>query len=84
MPILGDTISLKSAFVAERPNIKFEAFQLDAFAVRHIVEIQRREIRLPGLRTQTGKLRYFHVNPVIAARLRIRKRGKRFTGAAGH
>ena len=80
---IGDRF-VKGALVTVRPDLQFEAFQLDAFAVRHVVEIERREVRLAGLRAQAGKLRYFHVNPVVAARLRIRERRERFGGGAGH
>ena len=75
---------VKRSLIAVRPDIEFQAFQFDAFAVRHVIQIQGREIRLTGFRTQAGKLRYFHVNPIVARRLRIWKRVKVFFWRTGH
>src|SRR5271154_248151 len=69
---------MKCALIAVRPDIKFQAFQLDAIAVGHIVKIERCKIRLTGFRTETGKFRYFHVNPIITGGCRIRKSCKMF------
>ena len=70
--------------VAEGPHIEFQAFQLDALAVWNVVELDSCEIRLACFRSQAGKLRYFHMNPVIALRLRIGKGVEGFLRLAGH
>src|SRR4029079_18610938 len=49
---------VESTVVSERPDVELEAFQLDTRAVRHVIQHQRREVRLAGLRAQASKLRY--------------------------
>ena len=75
---------VKSAFVAVRPNVKLERFQLDAQAVRDVVERERGEIRLPGHRAETRELRDLHVDPVVTAARWIRKSLQLFAGTRRH
>src|SRR5262249_26825959 len=62
--------------VAEGPDVELQALQLDAQPVRHVVENERREVRLARLRAQTGEFRYFHVYPVVPRGLRIGEGGE--------
>src|SRR5688572_32867568 len=62
---------VERAFVAIRPNIKLERFQLHAQAIGNVVEHQRGEIRLTGHRAEAGERRDLHVDPVVALRRRI-------------
>ena len=75
---------VKGAFVAVRPNVKLERFQLDAQAVRDVVERERGEIRLPGHRAETRELRDLHVDPVIALRRGIGESLEPLAGAGRH
>ena len=63
---------------------EFEALEFDALAVGDVIENQGGEIRLPGLWTQAGKLRYFHVNPIVALRARIWESVNGVVWLAGH
>ena len=67
------TASWKRAFVAVRPDVELQRLQLDARGVGHVLEVQRREIRLTCLRTETGELRNPHPDRVVAIRVRVRK-----------
>src|SRR3970282_1354802 len=49
-----------------RPDVKLERLELDAKRGRHVFEIERREIGLSRLRTETRELRVAHANRVIA------------------
>jgi len=71
---------VKSAFVAERPDVKLEAFEFDAGLIRDVIQIQSGEIRLAGLGTQAGEFRDFHMDVEIATGLRV---FKGFEGLAG-
>jgi hypothetical protein len=51
--------------VAEAPDVELQALQLDAELVGDVIEHQHREIRLPGLGTEAGEFRNFHVNQVV-------------------
>ena len=51
--------------VAEGPQIELEALQLDTLGLRHVADADRREVRLPGLRAQTGELRALEVDLVV-------------------
>src|SRR5690606_18080186 len=72
------------AFVAVGPDIELEAFQLHAFPVRDVVQIQDREIRLAGHRAQAGELRNFHMNQEIALGRGVRKMLQFGAGLRGH
>lgn len=48
---------VECAFVAERPDVKFQRFQFDARICWNVLEEHRGEIRLACLRTETGELR---------------------------
>src|SRR6478609_2383911 len=76
---VGDGL-VESAFVAERPDVELERFQLNALAIGNVVEHQRGEVGLPGHRAQAGELRDLHVDPVVAPRRRI---GEGFETLAG-
>src|SRR5215467_5853180 len=67
--VIGDLVGhrlVKSPAVAERPDIELERFELDALAVGHVLQIERREVRLPGARAQAGELRDVHADRVVA------------------
>lgn len=62
---------MKCSLVAEGSDIKFERFQFDTRLVRKILDENRGEVRLPGLRAQARKLWNFYMNCVISIRLWI-------------
>src|SRR5438445_13534009 len=85
--VVADTVCnrfVESALVAIGPDVELEAFQLHALAVRHVVEKQRREVRLPGSRAQAGELRDLHTDQIVVARAWIGKTLKRFTRLGRH
>src|SRR5581483_963962 len=57
---------VKGAPIAERPDVELEGFQLHAQAVSDVFELESREIRLAGLRTQARELRNLHPDGVVA------------------
>src|SRR5262245_59349546 len=59
--------------VAVRPDVQLERLELDAESVRHVLQVERREVGLTCLRTETRKFRYTHPNRVVAIGLRIRE-----------
>ena len=69
---------VERAFVAERPDIKFQRFQFDARICWNVLEEHCGEVGLTCLRTETGELRQPHPNRVVALRIRIRKRLESF------
>lgn len=75
---------MESAFLAERPDVKLEAFQLDALLIRNVIQDQRGEIRLAGFGAQAGELGDFHVDVKIALRLRVIEGFQGFAGSRGH
>ncbi len=75
---------VKRAFVAIRPHVKLQAFQLDIALVGHEVEHHRREVRLAGQRAQARELRDLHSHPVIALRRRVGESFEDLGGACGH
>ena len=71
-------------FIAERPDIQFEAFQFDAFFIRDVIQYQRGEVRLACLGAQAGELGDFHVDVVIPLRIGVGKGFQCFAGLGGH
>jgi hypothetical protein len=75
-------------FVAEAPDVELEAFQLDAELVGDVIQRQHGEIRLPGLGTEAGEFRDFHVDLVIPVRRGVGEGFERLGGGlflwAGH
>src|SRR5580698_8191481 len=75
---------VKGAPVAERPDVQLQRFQLDAALIGDVFELESREVRLTGLRTQAGEFREGHPDGVVAFRRGIRKglegRGHRSAG----
>ena len=67
---VGDVL-VEVAFVAEAPDVEFEALQFDAAAVGDVVKRQRGEVRLPGLGTEAGELRDLHMDLVVALRVGV-------------
>src|SRR5690606_39011417 len=55
--LVGDRL-VEAAAVAEGPEVQLQRFQLDAQRIGHVFELQRGEVRLPGLRAQAGELRH--------------------------
>jgi chromosome segregation protein len=80
---VGD-IFVKMSFFAERPHVKFEAFQFDALFIGDVIQDQCGEIRLSGLRAQAGELGNLHVDVVITARIRVREGFQRFCRSGRH
>ena len=74
--LVGDGF-VKAAFVAERPDVQFQAFEFDAGFFRNEIDGQRAEVGLAGFRAQTGEFRDFHVDQEIAVRCRV---GEGFEG----
>jgi len=68
---------VEGAGVPIRPDIEFERFQLDTEGIWHIIEGQRREIRLPGLGAQAGEFRDANSDRVVAQGIRIREEFER-------
>jgi hypothetical protein len=64
---------VERAAIAVGPDIELQGLQLDAALVGHVLELERREIRLSGLRAQAGEFRDRHANRVVAFRRRIRE-----------
>ena len=77
-------VFVEMAFLTERPHVQLEAFQFNAILVGDVIQDQRGEIRLAGFRTQAGEFRNFHVDVVIALRLRVGKCLQSFAGKGGH
>jgi diguanylate cyclase (GGDEF)-like protein len=67
---VGD-VFVEVAFLAERPDVQLQALQFDATLIGDVVQIQRGEVGLAGFRAQTGELGDFHVDVVIAGRIRV-------------
>ncbi len=75
---------VKGAFIAEGPDVELEAFQFHAFLVGDVIQIERGEIRLPGLGAQAGEFGDFHVDVKIAPGLRIVEGFEGFAGLTRH
>ena len=69
---------MKTAFVAESPDVKLQTFEFDAEFVWNIVKRQRGKVGLTGDRAQAGKFGDFHMNLKIALHRRIREGRKGF------
>ena len=75
---------MKGAPVAERPDVELQGFELHAQTIGHVLEFERGEVGLPGLRTQARELRDRHANGVIARRRRINERFERVGRCGRH
>ncbi len=75
---------MEAALVAERPDVKLEALEFDAGFFRNIVENQRGEVRLAGLRAQAGEFRDLHVDLEVALRRRVGESFEGLGGLGGH
>src|SRR5438132_2634255 len=67
--IVGDPIGhrlVKRTFIAVRPQIELQRFQLDAFLIGDVADADGGEIRLPGHRADAGELRRLEVDLVVA------------------
>ena len=62
---------MKGTLIAVTPEIKLQALELDAEFIGDVGNADHCEIRLPGLRTEAGKLRAFQVDLILAARLGV-------------
>src|SRR5579863_10406535 len=66
--MIGDFVRdrlVKCTAVAEGPDVELQRLQLHAALIRHVLQFECREVRLPGARTQTRELRYLHANGVV-------------------
>src|SRR5262249_8181534 len=59
---------VERALVPVAPEVELEALQLDAALVRDVADLELREVRLPGQRTETGELPYVEGNLVVPVR----------------
>lgn len=80
---IGDRL-VKCALIAERPHVQLERFQFHTQFARHVFDVERSEIRLPGLRTEAGKLGNGEANSVIPVGLGIGKSLQVFTWFCRH
>src|SRR5689334_4366333 len=65
---------VERTLVAERPDVELQRLQLDALSVWHVLEVQRCEVRLACLRTETGEFRDPHPDRVVTSGLRVGER----------
>lgn len=75
---------MEAPFIPERPDIKFEALQLDAFLVWDVVQVQHGEIRLAGFGAQAGEFGDFHMDMEITARVGVVEGFQIFAGLTRH
>ena len=61
-----DHVLVKGAFVAVRPQVQLEGFELDHFFIRHVIDVDGGEIRLAGFGAQAGKFIGFQGNQIKA------------------
>ena len=73
---------MKSALIAERPEVQLQGFQLDAELIWYIFDIENGEVGLAGFGAQAGEFRHLHADGVIAFAHRIRK-GLQVLGGLG-
>ena len=64
---------MKAAFIAKTPHVQLEAFQFYAKLVWDVIDVDYCKIWLPGLGTEAGELRHFHVDMEISVWIRVRK-----------
>ena len=62
---------MKIAMVTETEQIEFQAFGLNHTFVRHIGNLDFREVRLPGNRAKARELRTVELYPIIIVRVFI-------------
>src|SRR6056297_563787 len=70
---VGDRL-VEGALVTERPHVELQGFQFDAADIGNVLEVQRGEVRLAGLRAQAGELRHRDTDGIIAARIGVLER----------
>lgn len=75
---------VEGTFVAVTPHVQLQRLQLDAGLLGHVVEMQRGEIRLSGLRADAGELGNSHVDGIVAPRLRVGEGFQRLRRFRGH
>jgi hypothetical protein len=64
---------VKRALIPIRSEIKFERLAFDAQAIRDVIDVDSRKIRLAGNWANRSEIVRFEMNPVIAAGRGIRK-----------
>ena len=65
---------IERALVTIRCKIEFQRFAFNAQLVGHIIDVNPREIRLTGYRTNGSEIVGFEMNAVVSFRSRISKR----------
>lgn len=70
---LVDTIFVKIAVVTETEKIELETFALNHLDIRDIADTDFSEVRLPGDRTKTCKLRTVEAYPVVVPLMLVHK-----------
>ena len=77
-------VLVEDPFVAERLQVQFEAFELDADAIGHVAEREGAEIGLAGLGTDRRELRADDLDRVVPIGKQSRERLEQVArGAAG-
>src|SRR5882672_5396757 len=64
---------MEGAAVPERPDVELQRLQFHAQRVRHVFQLECREVRLARFRTQASEFRQRHANHVIAGGRGIRE-----------
>ena len=75
---------VKTALVAERPDVELQAFEFDAGFLGDVVENQGGEVRLSGHRAQAGEFGNFHMDVEIPLWRRVREGLQGFARLCAH
>jgi hypothetical protein len=75
---------VERALVAEAPQVELECLQLDAELLRHVFQVQGREVGLAGLGAEAGEFGRLDPDGIVAARLRVREGFQRLAGTGRH
>ena len=62
---------VKSSFISVRPKIELQRFQLDAFFIRNVFDVQGGKIRLAGFGADAGEFRTAEFDEIFPVRLWI-------------
>ena len=81
--LVGDRL-MKCPLVSKRPDVELQRLELDAARLRHVLDVQRGEVGLPGPRTETGKLGQSNADGVVTLRIRILETLQMLARASGH
>src|SRR5438270_6191581 len=85
--IVGDAIRdglVEGAFIAIRPEIKLQRFQLDALPIGHVADADGGKVRLRRHRTEAGELRRLEGDLVVALGVGVLKGFEMTRRCGGH